>query len=368
MRPGREVLFVSDSLEVGGAERALTALGGALTERGHHVTVACSIGGALAVDAERSGIDVVVLGGRRVKRCIDTAFAVALGRLVNRQHFDVAHAHMYASAVAAAVAVDETPLPLVLHEHSESAWRDGQSRAMAAAAYDRSVAVVAVSAAIARRLVDIDRVPPHKIHVLPNALPPRRQRLASATVPIGQGPLVGAVARLEPEKGIEVFVRGAAKLRSMVPSCRFVVIGDGSQRAALQQLAAQLDVPIAFLGFRSDGPALVETLDVLVVPSFSEGTPLVILEAMAGRVPVVATAVGGIPDQVRSGHEALLVPPGDPGALAAACSRLLHDPQLAGRLTAAAHRRMPSHSALVDSIERLHADVTSTAASLAADR
>src|SRR3954451_22761468 len=119
MSPGREVLFVADSLEVGGAERALVTLGGGLTERGHHVTVACSIGGALAIDAERSGIDVVVLGGRRVKRRVDAAFAVALGRLVNRQHFDVVHTHMYASAMAAAVALNETPLPLVLHEHSE---------------------------------------------------------------------------------------------------------------------------------------------------------------------------------------------------------------------------------------------------------
>jgi glycosyltransferase involved in cell wall biosynthesis len=287
---------------------------------------------------------------------------------VNGQHFDVVHTHMYASAVAAAIAVNETPVPLVLHEHSEATWRDSRSRAVARAAYARSVAVVAVSAAIGRRLVDVDGVPPHKIHVLPNALPPQPERVATAIATLRHGPLVGAVARLEPEKGIEVFVRAAAQLRRVVPSCRFVIVGDGSQRAALQQLAAQLDVRIAFLGFRIDGPALVGALDLLVVPSFSEGTPLVILEAMAAGVPVVATAVGGIPEQVRAEHEALLVPPGDPGALAAACSRVLHDPELARRLTAAAHRRMPRHSALIDSIERLYAEATSTAAILAADR
>jgi glycosyltransferase involved in cell wall biosynthesis len=333
----------------------LLDLAAGLVTRGDRVMLAVSVGGSLALEAERAGIGVRVLGERLVKRRFDHDFADALSQLISDDPPDLVHTHMFASTVATSKA--SCRFPLVIHEHSEAGWRDGAARRRAAVAYGRSSAVIAVSAAIGRRLVQLDRVPPEKVHVVINALPSLPHRLIGPGLPSGNGPLVGVVARLQPEKGVAVFLRAADRLIQSVPAARFVVIGDGPQRASLERLAASLGVPVTFMGFRLDGAALLGALDLLVVPSFSEGTPLVVLEAAAAGVPVVASAVGGIPEQACHGVEALLVAPGDAAALEAACRRILLDPALAAQLAAAARRKLHeadphAHLDAVDAVYR----------------
>jgi glycosyltransferase involved in cell wall biosynthesis len=127
----------------------------------------------------------------------------------------------------------------------------------------------------------------------------------------------------------------------------------------LERLAADLGVAVTFLGFRPDGPALIGELDLLVIPSFSEGTPLVLLEGVAAGVPAVATTVGGIPEQVSNGIEALLVPPGDDRALADACRRVLTDRAFGVRLAAAAADRLgqADPESAVNAVAALYAHV-----------
>jgi glycosyltransferase involved in cell wall biosynthesis len=153
--------------------------------------------------------------------------------------------------------------------------------------------------------------------------------------------LVGVVARLQPEKGVRYFVEAAASVASAMPEAQFVVIGDGPQRAQLVALADQLGLgsQISFEGFCLDAPALIRKLDLLVVPSLSEGTPLVVLEAMFAATPIVASAVGGIPEQVRDEREALLIAPADSQALAFAMTRVLRGGPLASTLGRAARQR-----------------------------
>jgi glycosyltransferase involved in cell wall biosynthesis len=355
---GRRLLFVTDSFQVGGAERTLVGLAAGLVARGAQVAVACSVGGALAVDAARAGVAVRVVGRRLVKRRVDEDFGHALHLLIAEDPPDLIHTHMFASTTAAAQAIRGTATPLVVHEHSEAAWRDRAARTAAAVAYRRSAAVIAVSQSIRRRLLEVDRLPPAKVHLVPNALPwgPKptlRTRLARPD----DGPLVGVIARLQPEKGVEVFLRAASRLAPHFPSASFVVVGDGPERGPLERLAMCLGLPVLFAGFRPDGPALLGELDLLVVPSFSEGTPLVVLEAAAAGVPVVASAVGGIPEQVCDGLEALLVPPGDDEALAAACARVLGDACFGARLTDAARRRLERDArpeAVLDAVESIY--------------
>jgi glycosyltransferase involved in cell wall biosynthesis len=356
---GRRILYVSDSLHMGGAERVLIGLAAGLVARGARVTVACSVGGSLAVEAERAGVEVRVLGSSLVKRRLDAAFACALTQLIVNEPPDLVHTHMYASTVAATLALQQSRIPLVVHEHSEADWRDSEARYNAAKAYRRSAVVIAVSTAIRHRLVDVDGVPSAKIHVLHSALPRLPGRAAAGGLPRPNGPLVGVVARLQPEKGVAVFLRAAARLAQSVPDAGYVVIGDGPQRGMLERLAADLGVAVSFLGFRPDGPALVGELDLLVIPSFSEGTPLVVLEGAAAGVPVVATPVGGIPEQVSDGIEGLLVPPGDDRALADACRRILADRAFGARLAAAAADRLrqADPEAAVNAVAALYAHV-----------
>ena len=139
------------------------------------------------------------------------------------------------------------------------------------------------------------------------------------------------VARLEPVKGVEFFVRAVADLLEDHPDVGFAVAGAGSQEQALRSLATMLGLQdrIAWLGNVSAVALLLSEMDIVVLPSLSEGLPMVALEAMALGRPIVATRVGGIPEIVVDGETGVLVPPGDHRSLAAAIGALLSDTERA---------------------------------------
>jgi glycosyltransferase involved in cell wall biosynthesis len=168
----------------------------------------------------------------------------------------------------------------------------------------------------------------------------------------GPGPVVVTVANLLEAKGYPILLRAAAKVVSELKQCTFVAIGgevegDG-YRASLERLAEQLGLRdrIQFLGWRKEVAEALRAADVAVFPSLTEGLPLALLEAMACGRPVVATAVGGVPEVVRHELTGLLVPPRDVDALAAAVLRLLNDRDLAERMGREGRRRVEVHFTL----------------------
>ncbi|PLS86176.1 MAG: hypothetical protein CYG60_08685 [Actinobacteria bacterium] len=363
-RPLR-ILIVVDSLNVGGAERHVVDLALALHREGHAVTVACSVLGSLAEPLEAARIPVRPLLGRIVKRRISLPYARAIRGLLGRERFDLVHAHIYASAAASALATVGTGVPLVVTEHTEALWQGRGGRLLSPWMYRRVAHVIAVSDAIRRRLVERDGVAPNKITLLPNSVPPARQTHGDALplpAELAEGSLlVGVVARLQPEKGVGSFLRAAAHVARELPAARFVVVGDGPLRKELLGLAEELGVHdrVLFLGFRPDAQALLGLMDVVAVPSVSEGTPLVVLEAMAAAVPVVASRVGGIPGQIQPGREGILVPPGDAKALGDALLSLLRDPERARRMGEAGRLRAEtefSHENMVRKVEGIYRD------------
>jgi glycosyltransferase involved in cell wall biosynthesis len=368
-RRGR-LLLVVDSLDMGGAERHVIALGSGLAEVGHDVTIACSSAGVLASMANDAGLHVRPLLNYRIKRHLSFPFAYQLGRFLRRQCFDLVHAHIYASAAASAVATLGMHIPLLLTEHTEASWRTYHARLISRFVYRRASHIIAVSEAIRSRLVDVDKVPQSAITVIPNAYLPPPQSLPKLQLRhlIGRpsGPVIGMVARLQPEKGVVDFLEAAKDTLQIFPDGNFVVVGDGPLRHELAQKAEQLGIArhVQFLGLRLDGPALISQFDILVVPSIpslsGEGTPLVVLEAMAAGVPVVATAVGGIPEQVRHKREGLLVPPGNHRAFGEAIMTLLGDPVLAQRLGQAGRKRISrvySYTAMLSRIDSVYSTV-----------
>ncbi len=351
--PPRRVLLVIDSLRGGGAERYVADLAIALRSRGWDVEVACSASGVRAARLHASDIPVNVLVGSLVEQRLSLRYVLALRRLVARGRYDVVHAHLYASAAAAASAVPRDT-PLVLTEHSEAPWRSWRARAMSRWFYCRAARIVAVSTAIRDLLVDVYSVPPADIQVLP-AIPAIPVRPPAPQPGGGRSAVVGFAGRLSPEKGVDVFLRAASIVAGVVPEARFVVIGDGRLRGELEALATDLGLledRVRFLGFRDDAADLIAGLDILAVPSRSEGTPLVVGEAMAAGVPVVVSRVGGLPDQVTHRRTGLMVDPEDPEGLATALVSLLLAPDEARQLGEAgrAHAARFPHAALVDRI------------------
>jgi glycosyltransferase involved in cell wall biosynthesis len=357
------LLLVVDSLEVGGAERHVVDLACALRRKGYGVEVACSVAGELAGSLEAAGVPVRPLTRQRVKRRVSLAYARSIGRILKESRFDLVHAHIYASAVAAAIAVRRIGLPLVITEHTEASWQGWWTRRVSRWTHRQATHTIAVSATTQRRLIEKDRLPPDRVSLIPNAVFPASDDSLDLTeaLPAGwlEGPLVGVVARLQPEKRVADFLMAAARVSKVSPRAHFLVVGDGPLREELLDLARRIGVEkrVHFLGYRTDARSLVGLMDVLVVPSVTEGSPLIVLEAMAAGVPVLASAVGGIPDQVRHDKEGLLVEPGDPKAFADPLCELLRDPAYAKRLGEAGRRRSENefgHATLVRRIEGVY--------------
>jgi glycosyltransferase involved in cell wall biosynthesis len=154
-------------------------------------------------------------------------------------------------------------------------------------------------------------------------------------------PVVGFLGSLNGSKGIDVLI-GATSSLARRRAVRLAVAGDGPLRPQVERAANGCAFPIASLGRvgASEVPAFLAAVDVLAVPSYDEGLPRVVLEAMAMQVPVVASSVGGIPEAIEDGRSGLLVAPGDEEALAAALDRVLEDPALGARLGEAARSRV----------------------------
>ena len=160
--------------------------------------------------------------------------------------------------------------------------------------------------------------------------------------------IVGAAGRLSPEKGFAQFVKAASILRQSHRRAGFVIFGDGPLRS---QIAAQiaghgLTGQVVLAGFRPDLDRFLPNLDLLVLPSFTEGLPVILLEAFASGVPAVASAVGGTPEVLIDGECGHLVPPGDPQLLAERIGDLLDDPRRRETMGRLARARVIEHFSL----------------------
>jgi glycosyltransferase involved in cell wall biosynthesis len=154
--------------------------------------------------------------------------------------------------------------------------------------------------------------------------------------------IVGTVARLDPVKDLETLLRGFATARASHPDARLVVVGDGTERAALERIAASLGLggSVLFLGERHDVREILPAFDVFVNTSVTEGVSITILEAMAAGLPVVATAVGGTPEVIVDGQQGILVPARSPEKIGQAILELARNPALRQRLGTAGRRRV----------------------------
>lgn len=205
---------------------------------------------------------------------------------------------------------------------------------------------VAVSDAVASGLID-GGVDGSRVVVIRNGVDSERVRGDAEgslwlEVGMGSGPMVGCIARLEPVKGVEHFVRAAISLSQRDPIVRFAIAGGGSLEPRLREIAFAGGVSdqVSFLGHVSPIEPLLGACEIIVLPSLSEGLPMVALEAMALGKPVVASRVGGLPEAVEDGVTGLLVEPGDPSALAAAIGALLDDPDRARKMGEAGRARV----------------------------
>jgi glycosyltransferase involved in cell wall biosynthesis len=328
-----------------GMERVLLNLLPALRSRGVPV-------GALCLG--RRGDPLAAVGDALEKAAVPVRYARTsplagdASRVVADWRPDAVHTHGYKAAVIGGVLAKRLRRPHLATCHAEagSAIRHtpglGGAKlqlyvAMESAALRRARVVAAVSAGIRDELLRRG-VSPSRVEVLSNGVRPSPPLSA---IPRRFTPQLVIIGRLVEGKNVHTAIEAVAALRRRFPALGLVAAGTGQLRDALASRAAALGIAdaIELAGFVADVGALLAASDCMVMPSASEGMPMAILEAMAARVPIVASRVGAIPEMVRHQEEALLVPPGDAAALAAAVATLLEDPQRARSVAEAAHAR-----------------------------
>lgn len=329
--------------------------------------------GSLLDLALARGVDVVPLPGlgRDVRLLGDLRALFGLWRLLRRVRPHVVHTHTAKAGVLGRLAAFAARVPVVVHTYHGHVLRGyfGRGATALIRAVERALgawssALVTVSGSVRDDLEELGiarvRVVPLGLELdgLAGELPRGALREQAGFAP--DAPLVGLVGRLAPIKDAPTFLRAARALLQRRPEVRFSVVGDGEGRPGLESEARALGLSgaVFFHGWRRDLPAVYGDLDVVVNCSRNEGTPVALIEALAARRPVVATAVGGTPDLLGRGAFGTLVPPQDPDALADGIETALLDPGAAraraeaGRAHVLAHHGVPRLLADLDALYR----------------
>jgi glycosyltransferase involved in cell wall biosynthesis len=348
MPPARDRLGIAHLIESdgpGGAERLVADLAIALQQSGTRNVVFLPAGGEgwLARELRGSG---VAIEPYRLERPLSPACARSIAASFERHRIDVAHGHEFTMAVYGAWASWHAGVPCVITMHGSRYYAGRLQRRLAMrAAISGRTRIVAVSHQLARHISRDLRVRPSRVEMVPNgvrfAAPAAPAALRRELSLAADDRLLVAVGNLYPVKGHALAVDALAALTARHPRVHLAIAGRGALADALiaQARTLGLERRLHLLGLRSDIPAVLAAADAFVMPSLSEGLPLALLEAMFAGKPIVATEVGDVASALDRGRAGVLVPPGDPAALASAVDTVLANPALAERLGAAARAR-----------------------------
>jgi glycosyltransferase involved in cell wall biosynthesis len=310
---------------------------------------------SLAGEFARTGIQRFDLDA---KRLVDPPAWRRFLSLLRDERIDIVSTQDQYSNLFGALAYWASRTPIVMSRHVMQEPADTMREAVRAklmllALRYGSSKVIAVSEAVRRNLAQQNGSPLSRIETIYNGIDVKRFALMDQREEIrrkmGWSPdqsIVIMVAVLRRGKGHEVLFEAVPSLVRAVPRAHVKLVGGGELNDSLREQAAGLGDAVEFLGERADVPELLAASDVLVLPSWSEALPTVLIEAGAASLPVVATDVGGTAEIVTSGETGYLVPPGDSSAMAANLVKLLQDPERARRMGAAAQERIASRFSL----------------------
>lgn len=353
----KRIAYLVQGLGTGGLERVVLHLAREMVRRGHEVIICCyDKRGNLADEAEQAGARVKLLlrkGG------VDVGYAWRLARWLRRHRPDVLHMHNETALFYGTLAGRLARVPCLIYTEHDGVF----PRSLAARWANRTLVrwltqAVAVSEAVKDLWCRHDGIDPARVQVIPNGVPDVREA-AGSPPPREDGRFrIGCVSRLSHEKGVDVLIEAFALVRNELPRAELVLIGDGAERQTLEKRATELGLAdhIQFFGMCDDVMQLLNGFDLFVLPSRTEGLPLAVLEAMAASLPIVATAVGGVPQALRHGEAGVLVPPEEPEVLAQAIVQLAANGQHMAHHGSAARKEYEAHyavSRMVDAYEAI---------------
>lgn len=339
------VLHVINGEHYAGAERVEDLLTAGLREFGFSVGLACLKPGEFPQKRRNQRAPLYELA---MRSRFDLRPVRRLTQIVRKHDYQLLHAHTPRALLVASVVSVLTGVPLVYHVHSPASrdttgrWRNRINALIERTCWRIASAVITVSDSLKADTCH-QGLSARKVAVVHNGVPSRRPR---SSVPGGsQERTIGTVALFRPRKGLEVLLDALAQVRDRGCPVRLRAVGRFETPQYEQQIKAHgeslgLGDKIDWVGFARDVDAELARMDLFVLPSlFGEGLPMVVLEAMAAGVPVLATRVEGIPEAIRDGVDGLLVEPGNVADLARGLIAVIRGEVDGERLRHTAHQR-----------------------------
>jgi glycosyltransferase involved in cell wall biosynthesis len=291
-----------------------------------------------------------------------------LYRAIRRMGADIVHTHSSKAGFLGRLAARIAGVPHIVHTPHGHVF-DGYFSPSVTRAYvalERLAArwtdrIITLSDAEANDHMKLGIGRPRQFVTIPSGVNLDAVRAAAPVSLVCGRPVIGAVGRLTPIKGLHYLVEAAPEVLRRCPDARFLLVGDGEMRSSLeaQSHALGLSDRIIFAGFREDVSAVIAGMDVFVLPSLNEGMGRVLVMAMTLGKPIVATRVGGVAELLGDGEAGLLVPPRDPAALAEGILALLHDRNRAAALAEKGRRRVPRYSmeAMLEALAKVYREL-----------
>lgn len=288
----------------------------------------------------------------RIGADIDPGLIGRLARKFREGRYDAVHTHLIHADLYAILAAKRTGIRRIfLTGHNDDRFRRRWPvRLLQGWLWRQVTGGITISHALRDFVIRYEFAPPERVHVVHYGFDPQAHQDESASRDLlckelslnTKAPIVGSMCRLIEQKGLTHAVRAFWQIAEQVQGAHYVIVGDGPQRAALEQQVEgfQLKKRVHFLGWRSDAAALLPAFDTLLMPSLWEGFGMVALEAMAARVPVIASRVSALPEIVENGVTGYLTEPANATALAECLLYVLNNPALAREMGENGRRRL----------------------------
>ena len=339
---GAKVLHIVEDLKVGGLENVIASIVMGLDKTKYQIHVWClARGGDVATELIGKGVVVKILGEPGYHNPLRILY---LARLIRREKFNIIHTHGYFASTFGRTAGIIARVPVIIaHVHSayhEYALRNLLMENILSRFSDR---IICVSRAVQRFVIETERVREDKTCLIYNAanISPSVLSLEASCherEQLGidkQDVVITIVASLTPNKGHRVLLDAFAQVVKKYPLTKLLVVGDGPLMGKLRASADHLGIAsrVIFAGQRRDVPSLLQLSDISLLPSIMrEGLGIALIEAMAMKLPLIGTKVGGIPEVIEHNVNGLLVSPGNPQELATAMETLVQDGNMRERM------------------------------------
>lgn len=324
------VLQATFGMDIGGMERVIADLCRHVDPARFRFTICClSVRGKLADEVEADGIPVIYCENQA--RLGKYLRGFELGRIMREHKIDILHTHNTTAFIDGLIGARLAGVPVTVHtDHCknypiERRWMVLEN--LASRLVDR---VVAVSHHTRGELMHFEKMAADKVTVIHNGINPRpytaldTEALRREFGFDAESFVIGTVGRLEAQKGLDLLLRSVPAVVAAAPQARFIIVGGGTREVELKALSRSLGIEdhVVFTGWRTDAVALMKMFDCFVQSSNFEGMPMVLLEAMSLAKPIVASAVGGVPEVVEHDHTGLLIKSREASELSSALLRL----------------------------------------------